>query len=65
MLGAMVSKRPVYRMEPNGSNGVLLQIFTLGYFAELIVAKYDHIGFPMTDLTLENMTRILQVLPFE
>ncbi|GKT63289.1 integral membrane protein [Colletotrichum tofieldiae] len=35
-------------------------IFTMGYLAEILVGKANHIGFPMKTLSFENMTNLLR-----
>ena len=39
---------------------IVALVFSIGYMAEILVAKANHIGFPASTLTVENMTNILK-----
>ena len=58
------SGRPLKKTRRKNNRHVLTQqnqLGTIGYLICLFVARANHVGFPITTLTLDNMVNILKV----
>ena len=39
----------------------MVQVFTIGYFIEIILTKMNNTAFPMATLSFDNMVKLLQL----